>query len=117
MRAIRAVLDWVEAITIPSHAASPIIHIHLCSAVVVSASTSAYVKPPDPAVPAPCDAPSFDIASEGRLLQDIVDEALELAEVPPSIRLAVMAALSRKECKCAAAVVKAAVIKVLIKRK
>ncbi|KAH9164367.1 serine palmitoyltransferase [Lactarius sanguifluus] len=127
VRAIRAVLDRVEAITIPSHAASPIIHIHLRSAVAVSASTSAYVKPPDPAIPAPRDAPSFDIASEGRLLQDIVDEALaqgvwitrvwrlrgqELAEAPPSIRFAVTAALSRKECERAAAVVK-----VLIKRK
>ena len=32
MRAIRSVLDRVDAITIPSHAASPIIHIHLRSA-------------------------------------------------------------------------------------
>ncbi|KAH8988171.1 serine palmitoyltransferase [Lactarius hatsudake] len=132
VRAIRAVLDRVEAITIPSHAASPIIHIHLRSAATLSASTSASVKPPDPAIPAPRDAPSFDIASEERLLQDIVDEALaqgvwitrarrlrgqELVEARPSIRLAVTAALSRKECERAAGVIKAAVVKVLTKRK
>ena len=66
------------------------------------------------------------------MLQDIVDEVLaqgvwitrarrprgqELIEVRPSIRLAVTAALSRKECDRAAAVIKAAVTKVLAKRK
>ena len=66
------------------------------------------------------------------MLQDIVDEVLaqgvwttrvrrlcgqELVEVRPSIRLAVTAALSRKECERAAAVMTAAVTKVLAKRK
>ncbi len=79
--------------------------------------------------PAP---PAFDIAVEERLLQDIVDEALaqgvwitrarrlrgqEVVEARPSIRLAVTAALSRKECERAAGVVKAAAVKVLTKRK
>jgi len=101
VRAIRAVLDHVEAITIPSHSASPIIHIHLRSAAPTPTPSA---KPLNPATPAPCDAPSFDIVGEGRLLQDIVDEALaqgvwitrarrlrgrELVEVQPSIRLAV----------------------------
>ncbi|KAH8980688.1 serine palmitoyltransferase [Lactarius akahatsu] len=132
VRAIRAVLDRVEAITIPSHPASPIIHIHLRSAPTLSASTSVSAKPPNPATPAPRDAPSFDIAGEERLLQDIVDEALaqgvwttrarrlrgqELVEARPSIRLAVTAALSRKECERAASVIKAAVVKVVTKRK
>ncbi|KAH9008193.1 hypothetical protein EDB85DRAFT_1840014, partial [Lactarius pseudohatsudake] len=58
--------------TVPSHAASQIIHICLRSAATPSAS----VKPPNPAIPAPRDAPSFDIAGEERLLQDIVDKAL-----------------------------------------
>ncbi|KAH9032096.1 serine palmitoyltransferase [Lactarius hengduanensis] len=40
VRAIRAVLDRVEAITIPSHPTSPIIHIYLRSAATLSASTS-----------------------------------------------------------------------------
>ena len=66
------------------------------------------------------------------MLQDIVDEVLaqgvwitrarrlrgqELVEVRPSIRLAVTATLSRKECERAAAVIKAAVTKVMAKRK
>ncbi|KAH9060420.1 hypothetical protein EDB83DRAFT_2224261, partial [Lactarius deliciosus] len=131
VRAIRAVLDPVEAITIPSHPASPIIHTHLRSAPMRSASTSASAKPPNPATPAPRDARSFT-AGEERLLQDIVDEALaqgvwttrarrlrgqELVEARPSIRLAVTAALSRKECERAAGVIKAAVVKVVTKRK
>ncbi|KAH9060246.1 serine palmitoyltransferase [Lactarius vividus] len=89
-------------------------------------------KPPNPATPAPRDAPSFNIAGEECLLQEIVDEALgqgvwttrarrlrgqELVEARPSIRLAVTAALSRKECERAAGVIKAAVVKVLTKRK
>ena len=129
VRAIRAVLDRVEVITIPSHAASPIIHIHLRSSAQSSAVT---LKAPNPSTPAPREPPSFDIAGEERVLQDIVDEVLaqgvwitrarrlrgqELVEVRPSIRLAVTAALSRKECERAAAVIKAAVMKVLAKRK
>ncbi|KAH9041240.1 hypothetical protein EDB85DRAFT_2247934 [Lactarius pseudohatsudake] len=116
VRAIRAVLDRVEAITISSHAASPIIHIHLRFAATLSASTSASAKPPtlNPATPAPRDAPSFDIACEEcrGLLQYIVDEALaqgvwitrtrrlrgqEFVEARLSIRLAFTAALLRKE--------------------
>jgi serine palmitoyltransferase len=129
VRAIRAVLDRVEALTIPSHAASPIIHIQLRSA---TPSLLRSAKSPNPATPASRDAPSFDIAGEERLLQDIVDEVLaqgvwitrarrlrgqELVESRPSIRLAVTAALSRKECERAAGVIKAAVTKVLAKRK
>ena len=129
VRAIRAVLDRVDAINIPSHAASPIIHIHLRSPAPSSAAT---LKAPNPSTPAPREPPSFDIAGEERVLQDIVDEVLaqgvwitrarrlrgqELVEVRPSIRLAVTAALSRKECERAAAVIKVAVTKVLAKRK
>ena len=129
VRAIQAVLDRVDAINIPSHAASPIIHIHLRSPAHLSSAT---LKAPNPATPAPREPPSFDIAGEERVLQDIMDEVLaqgvwitrarrlrgqELVEVRPSIRLAVTAALSRKECERAAAVIKAAATKVLAKRK
>ena len=129
VRAIRAVLGRIDAVTIPSHAASRIIHIQLRSA---TPSLSASAKPVNPATPAPRDALSFDIAGEERLLQDIVDEVLmqgvwttrarrlrgqELVEARPSIRLAVTAALSRKECDRAASGIKAAVAKVIIKRK
>ncbi|KAH9164389.1 serine palmitoyltransferase [Lactarius sanguifluus] len=118
VRAIRAVLDRVEAITI-----------------LLASRLADHPYPPalpNLATPASRDAPSFDIAREHRLLQDIVDEALaqgvwttrarrlrgqELVEARPSIRLAVTAALSRKECERAAGVIKAAVVKVLTKRK
>ena len=118
-----------RAINIPSPAASPIIHIHLRSPAQLSSAT---LKAPNPATPAPREPPSFDIAGEERVLQDIVDEVLaqgvwntrarrlrgqELVELRPSIRLAVTAALSRKECERAAAVIKAAATKVLAKRK
>ncbi|KAI9452058.1 pyridoxal phosphate-dependent transferase [Lactarius psammicola] len=56
VRAIQAVLDRVEVIMIASHAASPIIHIHLRSAVTLSPTPSA--KPLNPATPAPRDTPS-----------------------------------------------------------
>ncbi|KAF8265666.1 hypothetical protein EI94DRAFT_1804071 [Lactarius quietus] len=60
-------LDRIEVITItiPSYAASPIIHIHLHSATT-----------PKPAVPAPHNAPSFNIEGKERVLHDIVDEVL-----------------------------------------
>lgn len=134
IRAIRAVLERVDCITIPSHPASPIIHIHVrtpsATHLFPIAATSA--KPSNPASAAPRDAPSFDIVVEERLLQDIVDEALaqgvwvtrarrlrgqEVVEARPSIRLAVSAALTRKECERAAGVVKAAAVKVLTKGK
>ena len=65
VRAIRAVLDLIDAVTIASHAASPIDHIQLRFA---TPSASALVKPVKPATPAPRDAFSSDIAGEGRLL-------------------------------------------------
>ena len=120
IRAIRTILERVDCITIPSHAASPIIHIYL------------RMQAPTLAATATKSTPSFDIAVEERLLQDVVDEALaqgvwvtrarrlrgqEIVEARPSIRLAVTAALSRKECERAAGVVKAAAVKVLTKRK
>ena len=129
VRAIRAVVDRVDAVTIPSHAASPIIHIQLRSA---TPPLSASVKSVKPATPAPRDALSFDIAGEERLLQGIVDEALaqgvwttrarrlrgqERVEARPSIRLAITVALSRKEYERVAGVIKAAVAKVIVKRK
>ena len=129
VRAIRAVLDRVDTIAIPSRAASPIIHIHLRSPAQSSAVT---LKTPNQYTPAPREPPSFDIAGEEHVLQDVADEVLvqgvwitrarrlrgqELVEIRQSIRLAVTAALSRKECERAGAVIKAAVMKVLVKRK
>jgi len=112
----------VDCITIPSHAASPIIHIYVRQPSVGAGSK---LSPNSASL-------AFDVATEERLLQDIVDEALaqgvwitrarrlrgqEIVDARPSIRLAVTAALSRKECERAAGVVKAAAVKVLAKRK
>ena len=128
MRAIRAVLDRINAVTIPSHVASTIIHIQLRSA---SPSASTSTKPVNPATPASREVLSFNIPGEEHLLQDIMDEVLaqgvritralqlrgqELVEARPSIRLPVTAALSRNECERAADIIKAAVAKVLVKR-
>jgi serine palmitoyltransferase len=127
IRAIRAVLERVDCITIPSHAASPIIHIYLRGQPSAGAAATTGSKSSSNSAPL-----AFDIALEERLLQDVVDEALtqgvwitrarrlrgqEVVEARPSIRLAVTAALSRKECERAAGVVKAAAVKVLTKRK
>ncbi|KAI0265363.1 serine palmitoyltransferase [Gloeopeniophorella convolvens] len=129
IRAMRAVLERADGIVIPSHPASPIIHIHLRAP---SDSAPAASKPSNPVHAHVRDAPVFDIAAEEHVLQEIVDEALaqgvwatrarrlrgqEVVEARPSIRLAVSAALSRKECERAAGVVKAAAAKVLGRRK
>jgi 7-keto-8-aminopelargonate synthetase-like enzyme len=101
-----------------SHAASPIFHIHLRK------SSSATLKAQNTTTPAPREPLSFDIAGEERMREDIVDEVLapgvwitrarclrerELVEARPSIRLAVTAVRSRKECEGAAGIIKAVV--------
>ncbi|KAH9985180.1 pyridoxal phosphate-dependent transferase [Russula compacta] len=119
----------------------PIIHIHLRNTtlpatrlhpLVLANAPVATAKPSNGRSPEPRDALTFYLAVEGRLLQDIVDEALaqgvwitqakqlrgqQLVEARPSIRLAVTAALSRKECERTAGAVKATAVKVLTKRK
>ncbi len=137
IRAIHAVLDKVDYVAIPSHPASPIIHIHLkplptTSLAPPSASSPPALKKSSPNTVQPYNPESFDIAEEERLLQQVVDEALvqgvlitrakrlrgqELIEPRPSIRLAVTTGLSKKDCEKAAGVVKAALIKVLSKRR
>ncbi|OCH86695.1 serine palmitoyltransferase [Obba rivulosa] len=136
VRAVRAVLDRVDCIAIPSHPASAIIHLTIrwpapatLQAPPAGASPG---KPSNPLSVLPRDAPQFDVELEERLLQDVVDEALaqgvlvtrarrlrgqELVEARPSVRLAVSAALTRKECEKAANVVKTAFVKVLGKRR
>ena len=88
-------------------------------------------KVQNPATLASLKPPSFDIAGEERVLQDIVGEALaqgvwitrarrlreqELVEVRPGIRIAFMNALSHKHCEGATTVIKAAIRKELAKR-
>ncbi|KAG6902291.1 hypothetical protein C0995_001901 [Termitomyces sp. Mi166 len=139
VRAARAILDRVDCITIPSHPASPIIHIHVrfsssSSLHPSSASLPLSPKPSNPASPLPRDVISWDwnIETEERFLQDVVDEALaqgvmvtrakrlrgqEMVEARPSIRLALTSALTKKETEKAVTVVKSALVKVLAKRR
>jgi serine palmitoyltransferase len=70
---VRAVLDCVEAITIPSYAALPITYIHPCSAT----PSSATLKAPNPVTTSPREPSSFDIAGKRHMLQDIMDKVLE----------------------------------------
>ncbi|KAI9438097.1 hypothetical protein H4582DRAFT_2148192 [Lactarius indigo] len=80
-------------------------------------------NPPNPATPAARDVPWFDIASEERILQDIVDETLAQGVLygrdcagRSSLRhVRVSGSLSREER--AGGVIKAAVVRVLTKRK
>ncbi|KAI0922809.1 hypothetical protein AcW1_002628 [Taiwanofungus camphoratus] len=135
VRAVRSILDRVDCISIPSHPASAVIHINVRTSsptLQLPSPTSSPGKPSNPLSVMPRDSPQFDIDLEERLLQDVVEEALaqgvmitrakrlhgqELIEVRPSIRLAVTAALTRKECEKAANAVKAACVKVLGKRR
>ena len=71
MCVICAVLDCIEALTIPPHVVLSIIHIHMLSATPLS---SVIAKVLNPMTLAPHEAPSFDVIGEVRLLQDIVDE-------------------------------------------
>ncbi|KAI0073607.1 serine palmitoyltransferase [Panus rudis PR-1116 ss-1] len=137
IRAIRSILDRVDCIYIPSHPASATIHLqvrlpsptHLSPNLSISHNST---KPSNPLSPKPRDPPQFDAELEERLLQDVVEECLaqgvmvtrakrlngqELNEVRPSIRLAVTAALSKKDCEKAANVVKAAFVKVVGRRR
>ncbi|EJF56701.1 serine palmitoyltransferase [Dichomitus squalens LYAD-421 SS1] len=139
VRAVRAILDRVDCIHIPSHPASAVIHLQIRwptlqvpSAMTATPSSSSKSSRSNPLLVKPRDPPQFNVELEERLLQEVVDEALaqgvlitrakrlrgqELIEVRPSVRLAVTAALSRKDCEKAAAVVKAAFVKVVGKRR
>ena len=106
VRVIRAVLDWVEALTIPSHAASSIVHIHhaFCGAIRIrlcggagpeyaairyhgrGARAAGHYKRGG-------RAGYVWIACARRL------RGQELVETRPSFRLPVTAVLLRKECE------------------
>ncbi|KAK7449824.1 serine palmitoyltransferase component [Stygiomarasmius scandens] len=136
IHAARSILDRVDCITIPSHSISPIIHMYIRapSSNTLHPSTAAVsTKPSNPVSPLPRDAPQWDIEGEERLLQEVVEEALaqgvmitkakrlrggmEISEARPSIRLAMTSALTKKETEKAVNVVKAALVKVLSKRR
>ncbi|KAF8508713.1 serine palmitoyltransferase [Hysterangium stoloniferum] len=122
---VRSILDKVDGIHIPSHPASPLIHIQL---------------PPPTEPRSPLPTPTSFISSprspkhpaEERILQEIVDEALvqgvlitrakrlrgqEVVEPRPTIKLAITSALNKKDMEKAALVVKGAIGKVLSRRR
>ncbi|EAU83793.1 serine C-palmitoyltransferase [Coprinopsis cinerea okayama7 len=136
IRAARAILDKLDCIHIPSHPASPIIHITLKTP--SQAPVSAGLHPSSAALISPTKAQKdnskreWDVDLEERMLQEVVEDALaqgvmitrakrlrgqEWNEPRPSIRLALTAGLTRKETEKAVNVVKAALVKVVAKRK
>ncbi|KAI6038663.1 serine palmitoyltransferase [Pisolithus marmoratus] len=131
VRAVRVVLEKTEGITVVGHWASPIIHFHLKTVSATNGSANGIATSPTTVMPPPT-GPSFDYEAEEKVLQDIVDDALangvfitrakrlkgqEMVETRPTVRIAVTAALTKKEIEKAAGVVKASVTKVLGKRK
>jgi len=151
VRAVHAVLASIVGtlVHIPSHPASPIIHITikppspsslLPNAVPLSVSSKSTSTKSNPAsiIPSPSSSSFsaveniFDADAEENVLQEIVEECLaqgvwvtrakrlkgqEMVERKPSIRIAVTAALSRKETEKAAGVVKGVFVKILGKRR
>jgi serine palmitoyltransferase len=136
IRAVRSILDRLDCITIPSHHASPIIHICVrpvsASTLLPTGTPGSSGKPSNPQSVLPRDPPTFDIEVEEKLLQDVVEDTLiqgvlitrakrlrgqEMNEARPSIRLAITSGLTKKECEKAANVVKASLVKVLGKRR
>ena len=80
----------------------------------------------------PHEVVKFNLDEEERLLQQVVEDCLnqgimitrakhlrgqELVEPRPSIRLAISAALSKKDCEKAAGVIKSSLVKILAKRR
>ncbi|KAF8211724.1 serine palmitoyltransferase [Mycena galopus ATCC 62051] len=129
IRVARALLDKLDCISIPSHSASPIIHLHVrkpappgASSLLSPLSPLSPSKPSNPTSVLPRDASKWDwdIDTEERQLQQVVEEALkrgvmitrakrlrgqELVEARPSIRLALTSELSTDEVKKATKIV------------
>jgi len=116
IRAVRAVLEKTEGITLLGHRASPIVHFSLRTQQQSLSAT----------------APTYDHEAEERILQDIVDDAMangvlitrakhlrgqEMIESRPTIRIAVTSALTKKEVEKAAGVVRSSVTRILSRRK
>ena len=133
---IRSTLYGVEGIEILSHPASAVVHIALRSgpsnllSVPIQSSSSGRSNPAS--VVSAKDTVTFDWQVEEKILQEVVDEALnagvlitrakklrgqELVEVRPTIRLAATSALTKKETEKAAGAVKSAFVKALGRRR
>ena len=90
------------------------------------------MKPSNPASVLPRNPQVFDIETEERILQEVVDDVLaqgyliirakrlrgqEMSEPRPSIRLAISSAFTKKECEKAATAIKTSLAKILGKRR
>lgn len=128
----RSILDKLDCITIPSHPASPVIHVYVRQSHPIPPSAHgpikyniAYASPQD-------SAQMTEYNAEERLLQEVVEECLaqsvmvtrakrlkgqEVVEPRPSIRLTLSSALTRKETEKAVIVLKNMLVKVLGKRR
>ncbi len=111
------------------------IHIQITnsrSSLLPSAADRAASKASNPASIRDASPRDWDIEEEENLLQAVVEEApsqgvfimkakrlrdMEPVEAKPSIRLALTSALTRKETEKAVGIVKAALVKVLVKRR
>ncbi|QRW13463.1 aminotransferase class I and II protein [Ceratobasidium sp. AG-Ba] len=134
-RIMRGAIEKIEQIDITSHPASPVIHFTLKSSSTSlhpSAAETLPVPKSNPHQLITPNAPTFDIAAEESVLQQIVDECLaqgvlitrarrlrgqEAAEPRPSVKIVCSAALGRKDVEKAAGIVKGAVTKVVAKRR
>ena len=120
VQAARALLDRLECITIPSHPASPIIHIYI--------KHKPLPKTADTENKNKGNQQDDDEEEEEGLLQNVVDEVLvqgvmitkakrlagqEVVKSRPSIRLAMTSGLTRKETERAVGVIKNGLVKVL----
>ena len=136
VRAARSILDKVDYITIPSHPASPVIHISVKHTPLVQPASAGLLSPASAALISPTkhakDQMKQEYEAEERLLQEIAEECLsqnvivtraktlkgqEYNEPKPSIKLALTAALTRRETEKAVGLVKAACVKVLGRRR
>lgn len=130
--AIRAVLEKIEGISLVGHPTSPIVHFYLKTPSSTNGTANGIVTSSSATVMPPPAGPSFDCEAEEKTLQDIVDDVLangvmitrakrlrgqEAVETRPTVRIAVTAALTRKEVEKAAGVIKASVGKVLGRRR
>lgn len=129
---VRSVLEKTEGISLVGHPTSPIVHFYLKTPTFTNGAANGTASSSSATVMPPPAGPSFDCEAEEKTLQDIVDDVLangvmvtrakrlrgqEVVESRPTVRIAVTAALTRKEVEKAAGVVKASVGKVLGKRR
>lgn len=141
VRAARAILDRVDCVQVPSHPASPIIYVNIRGSTLMQppgSPLSGGLHPSSASLMSPTKhakdlaASDFDLELEERLLQEVVDECLqggvmvtkakrlrgqEREEARPCLKLALTAALTKKETEKAVGVVKAALVKVLGRRR